>query len=129
MYICILILTLHLYCIVTLPKTIRVDKDLTVKIADFGLTRDIYCDDYYRMGHNAKVPIKWMPPESIHDGYYDQKTDVVCIRSYKATVLHMDFVVCNWGEPERAPHYRVAGVMVMFTINYDIKWIPTFFER
>ena len=76
-----------------LPKTIRVDKDLTVKIADFGLTRDIYCDDYYRMGHNAKVPIKWMPPESIHDRYYDEKTDVVC--SYKATVLHMDFVVRN----------------------------------
>ena len=57
--------------------TIRVDKDLTIKIADFGLTRDIYSDDYYRMGHNTKVPIKWMPPESIHDRYYDHKTDVV----------------------------------------------------
>ena len=67
------------------------DKDLTVKIADFGLTKDIYCDDYYRMGHKAKVPIKWMPPESIHDRYYDQKTDVVC--NYKATTLHMDFIV------------------------------------
>ena len=49
-----------------------------VKVADFGLSRDIYSDDYYRMGHKAKVPIKWMPPESIHDRYYDQKTDVVC---------------------------------------------------
>lgn len=54
------------------------DKDLTVKIADFGLAKDIYCDDYYRSGHKTKVPIKWMPPESIHDRYYDEKTDVVC---------------------------------------------------
>ena len=29
------------------------------------------------MGVKGKVPIKWMSPESIHDGYYDQKTDVV----------------------------------------------------
>ena len=35
----------------------------------------IYCDDYYRMGQKGKVPIKWMSSESIHDRYYDQKTD------------------------------------------------------
>ena len=56
----------------------RIDKDLMVKVADFGLSRDIYSNDYYRMGHKAKVPIKWMPPESIHDRYYNQQTDVVC---------------------------------------------------
>ena len=56
----------------------RVDKDLTVKIADFGLAKDIYCDDYYRTKQDTNVPIKWMPPESIHDKYYDEKTDVVC---------------------------------------------------
>lgn len=55
----------------------RVDEDLVIKVANFGLSRDIYCDDYYRMGHKAKVPIKWMPPESIHDRYYDLKSDVV----------------------------------------------------
>ena len=49
-----------------------------IKVADFGLSRDIYSNDYYRMGQKAKVPIKWMPPESIHDRYYNQKTDVVC---------------------------------------------------
>ena len=55
----------------------RIDEDLVVKVADFGLSRDIYSNDYYRMGHKAKIPIKWMPPESIHDRYYNQKTDVV----------------------------------------------------
>ena len=56
----------------------RVDKDLTVKIADFGLAKDIYCDDYYRIKGKTRVPIKWMSPESIHDKYYDEKPDVVC---------------------------------------------------
>ena len=56
----------------------RIDKDLVIKVADFGLSRDIHSDDYYRMGHKAKIPIKWMPPESIHDRYYNQQTDVVC---------------------------------------------------
>ena len=50
----------------------RVDKDLVIKVADFGLARDIYADEYYRLGHAAKVPIKWMPLESIYDRYYNQ---------------------------------------------------------
>ena len=33
------------------------------------------------MGQNARIPIKWMPPESIYDQYYDEKTDVVCINT------------------------------------------------
>ena len=61
--------------------TIRVDKDLVVKVADFGLARDIYSDEYYRLRHKAAVPIKWMPPESLYDGYYNEMTDVVCMSS------------------------------------------------
>ena len=48
-----------------------------VKVADFGLSRDIYSDEYYRLRHKASVPIKWMPPESLYDGYFNQMTDVV----------------------------------------------------
>jgi anaplastic lymphoma kinase len=32
-----------------------------VKIADFGMARDIYRSDYYRKGGKAMLPIKWMP--------------------------------------------------------------------
>ena len=67
------------YWSTSLPVTTRVDKDLTIKIADFGLTKDIYCTEYYRMGRDTKIPIKWMPPESIYDQYFDQKSDVVCL--------------------------------------------------
>ena len=78
---------LFLHLMIMLLHNCRIDKNLVVKVADFGLSRDIYCDDYYRMGHKSRVPIKWMPPESIHDRYYDHKTDVV--RNYKALVLYM----------------------------------------
>lgn len=56
----------------------RVDADLQVKVADFGLTRDIYATDYYRQSHQGRVPIKWMSLESLHDKISNEKTDVVC---------------------------------------------------
>lgn len=47
-----------------------------VKIADFGMARDIYRSDYYRKGGKAMLPIKWMPPEAFLDGLFTSKTDV-----------------------------------------------------
>lgn len=47
-----------------------------VKIADFGMARDIYRNDYYRKGGKAMLPIKWMPPEAFMDGIFTSKTDV-----------------------------------------------------
>ncbi|XP_024082782.1 leukocyte tyrosine kinase receptor isoform X3 [Cimex lectularius] len=47
-----------------------------VKIADFGMARDIYRADYYRKGGKAMLPIKWMPPEAFMDGIFTTKTDV-----------------------------------------------------
>ena len=55
----------------------RVDKKLSIKVADFGLARDIYSTEYYRMEQHATLPVKWMPLESLMDGYFDEKTDVV----------------------------------------------------
>lgn len=55
----------------------RIDKELVIKVADLGLAKYICADNYYRMGRKSKIPIKWMPPESIHVRNYDQKTDVV----------------------------------------------------
>ncbi|XP_028968065.1 leukocyte tyrosine kinase receptor [Galendromus occidentalis] len=47
-----------------------------VKIADFGMARDIYRADYYRKGGKAMLPVKWMPPEAFLDGLFTSKTDV-----------------------------------------------------
>ena len=56
----------------------RLDDEFSVKIADFGLTRDIYSKDYYKQSNvTGKVPVKWMPPESLHDKISNEKTDIV----------------------------------------------------
>ncbi len=55
----------------------RVDGSLSVRVADFGLTRDIYETDYYRQSQQGRVPVKWMAPESLHDRISNEKTDVV----------------------------------------------------
>lgn len=47
-----------------------------VKIADFGMAKDIYRSDYYRKGGKTMLPIKWMPPEAYMDGIFTSKTDV-----------------------------------------------------
>lgn len=56
---------------------VRVSEDMTVTIADFGLSRDVYSKDYYRMGTKTLLPVKWMAPESLNDNVYTVKSDVV----------------------------------------------------
>ena len=55
----------------------RVDKDWIVKVADFGLSRDLFDRDYYKSSVKTQLPLKWMPPESIKYGRYSEKSDVV----------------------------------------------------
>ena len=57
----------------------RLDKNLTVKVADFGLSRDVYITDYYVMNHSNPLPVKWLAPESLFDKVFSEKTDVVSI--------------------------------------------------
>ena len=56
----------------------RLDENLRVKVADFGLSRDVYETDYYTCeGRRGRLPVKWMALESLEKGVYNSKTDVV----------------------------------------------------
>ena len=57
----------------------RIDGDYNVKVADFGLTKDVYDRNYYRAIKNEKVPARWMPLESLVNGVWSEKSDVVSI--------------------------------------------------
>ncbi|XP_073958347.1 insulin-like receptor isoform X2 [Choristoneura fumiferana] len=50
--------------------------DLTVKVGDFGMTRDIYETDYYRKGSKGLLPVRWMSPESLKDGVFSSSSDI-----------------------------------------------------
>lgn len=50
---------------------------MMVKVADFGFSRDICSKDYYRLKRKTRLPVKWLPPESLFDCIYSEKTDVV----------------------------------------------------
>ncbi|CDQ73738.1 unnamed protein product [Oncorhynchus mykiss] len=51
---------------------------LMVKIGDFGMSRDIYSTDYYRVkvGGRTMLPIRWMPPESIMYRKFTTESDI-----------------------------------------------------
>ena len=54
-----------------------VDHALTVKIADFGMSRETNAMDYYRIGSTkACLPVRWMPPEALLYGKFTVKSDV-----------------------------------------------------
>ncbi|NXL40098.1 INSRR protein, partial [Glaucidium brasilianum] len=57
-------------------RNCMVSEDFTVKIGDFGMTRDIYETDYYRKGGKGLLPVRWMSPEALKDGIFNTQSDV-----------------------------------------------------
>ena len=58
----------------------RIDVNFVIKVADFGLSESIDSSkEYFRQNQEdtIKLPIKWLAPESINDGLFSEKTDVV----------------------------------------------------
>ena len=76
----------------TLPF-FRMDNNFVIKVADFGLSEDVYARNYFRQskleeegGEQVKLPVKWMALESLNDGVFSEKTDVVS--GYVIIILH-----------------------------------------
>ncbi|XP_008408860.1 hepatocyte growth factor receptor isoform X1 [Poecilia reticulata] len=59
-------------------RNCMLDESYTVKVADFGLARDVYDKEYYSV-HNksgVKLPVKWMALESLQTHKFTTKSDV-----------------------------------------------------
>ncbi|XP_046707146.1 ephrin type-A receptor 3 [Silurus meridionalis] len=50
--------------------------DLRVRVADFGLSKQICSSNYYRQKVAIRMPIKWMAIESLSESIYTSKSDV-----------------------------------------------------
>uniref|UniRef100_A0A3P8UR35 receptor protein-tyrosine kinase n=1 Tax=Cynoglossus semilaevis TaxID=244447 RepID=A0A3P8UR35_CYNSE len=57
-------------------RNVLVTEDNVMKIADFGLARDVHYIDYYKKTTNGPLPVKWMAPEALFDRIYTHQSDV-----------------------------------------------------
>ncbi|XP_004345031.1 ephrin type-B receptor 3 [Capsaspora owczarzaki ATCC 30864] len=69
--------TLHFVHRDLAARNCLVGQNMVVKIADFGLSRELADEsDYYRMQTRGKVPAKWMAPEALTQRKFSSMSDV-----------------------------------------------------
>uniref|UniRef100_A0AAX7TKS6 receptor protein-tyrosine kinase n=1 Tax=Astatotilapia calliptera TaxID=8154 RepID=A0AAX7TKS6_ASTCA len=59
-------------------RNCMLDENFTVKVADFGMARDVYAKEYYSIQDHkrVKLPVKWMAIESLQTQKFTTKSDV-----------------------------------------------------
>ncbi len=61
-----------------LSSRCRVDGNMTIKVADFGLSRDLFSRDYYRLeDKKTPLPVRWMAPECFQANVFTIHSDMV----------------------------------------------------
>uniref|UniRef100_A0A8C9RXC1 receptor protein-tyrosine kinase n=1 Tax=Scleropages formosus TaxID=113540 RepID=A0A8C9RXC1_SCLFO len=124
-------------------RNVLLSESNVVKICDFGLAWDVYKDpDYVRKG-DARLPLKWMSPESIFDKVFTTQSDVWSfgvllweIFSLGASPypgIHVDEDFCHRlkeGTRMRAPDYSTPEIYhtMLFCWEADPAARPTFTE-
>jgi serine/threonine protein kinase len=57
-------------------RNVLVCEGKLVKIADFGLSRNVCVGKVYHCAKTRKLPVKWMSLEAIHDQVFTAESDV-----------------------------------------------------
>ena len=57
-------------------RNVLVAKDLSVRVADFGMSREIDSDNDYYSSSGGRVPLRWTSPEALFYKKYSEKSDV-----------------------------------------------------
>nr|XP_055036439.1 macrophage colony-stimulating factor 1 receptor isoform X2 [Misgurnus anguillicaudatus] len=112
-----------------------------VKICDFGLARDIMNDLNYVVKGNARLPVKWMSPESIFECVYTVQSDVwsygillweifsLGMTPYPNVVVDANFYKMikdgyQMSQPDFAPHEIYTIMKMCWILNPTLR--PTF---
>ena len=72
----------------------RIDSHFVIKVADFGLSQNMYSKTYFRQEKDqaVKLPVKWLALEALTEGVFSEKSDVV---SYVAENPFTSRCSCN----------------------------------
>ncbi|EYC06505.1 hypothetical protein Y032_0075g931 [Ancylostoma ceylanicum] len=58
------------------PPLILKNGKIKCSPSDFGLARDVYNSDYYKVHGEDFLPLRWLAPECIMEGVFSSKSDV-----------------------------------------------------
>ena len=83
------------------------------------------------MEQHATLPVKWMPLESLMDGYFDEKTDVVSEMHYLyAYSMYVRTYMCALALLMHISHLRAYNLQMLYllveTLNLEIILFLTF---
>ena len=56
-------------------RNILIANDMSCRIADFGMSRDLKSNDYYK-SKGGRIPLRWTAPEALLYNRYSEKSDV-----------------------------------------------------
>ncbi|XP_028402514.1 vascular endothelial growth factor receptor 2-like [Dendronephthya gigantea] len=89
-----------------------VGRGLVVKISDFGLSRDVYVSEYYRMDKTRMLPVRWLPPEAFVDGKFTTYSDVYSYGVLLWEVFTFAMLPYNDHDNNKAMELILEGVLL-----------------
>ncbi|KAL5476074.1 hypothetical protein EMCRGX_G025977 [Ephydatia muelleri] len=106
-------------------RNCMIDADGVIKVGDFGLSEDVYISGYFRLdkeSRGVKLPFKWLAPESIQDGLFNEKTDMLALKQCEPEVampqimtVHFRYSLmlrCWDSDPEDRPTFAKIAITI-----------------